>query len=142
VGVKNFEGAFPVAQLVENGEKFDAIVSVEVVEHLPDAALKDYLTVADKLLSSDGVMLISTPNNENLSIWNVYCPHCKHSFHRWQHVRSWTAETLAAALAPYGLARLTSYGTNFGVGWKGKVILTLIGKYERPNLVFIAKRSS
>jgi 2-polyprenyl-3-methyl-5-hydroxy-6-metoxy-1,4-benzoquinol methylase len=31
--VKNFEGAFPVAELDERGEKFDAIVSVEVVEH-------------------------------------------------------------------------------------------------------------
>ena len=86
-------------------------------------------------------MLISTPNNENLSIWNVYCPHCKHSFHRWQHVRSWTADLLAAAVAPYGLVRSTSYGTNYRVGWKGKLVLLLIGKYERPNLIFVAKRS-
>jgi hypothetical protein len=43
------------------------------------------------------------------------------------------------ALAPHGLIRLTSYGTNYGVGWKGKVVLSLIGKYERPNLIFIAK---
>jgi len=138
-GAKHFEGAFPVAELVDRGEKFDAIVSVEVVEHLADTALNDYLASADKLLSRDGILLISTPNNENLSIWNVYCPHCKHNFHRWQHVRSWTADSLAVALAPHGLIRLTSYGTNYGVGWKGKVVLSLIGKYERPNLIFIAK---
>jgi len=46
------------------GQSFDVIVSFEVLEHLPPAAVGLYLNAVKRLLSSDGCFIISTPNHE------------------------------------------------------------------------------
>ena len=44
-------------------EKFDAVVSFEVLEHLSPVQTKDYLELAKSCLLKNGVFLISTPNH-------------------------------------------------------------------------------
>ncbi len=80
--VPGFQGAFPVNEIAE---MFDAIVSVEVVEHLTDEALEDYLATMWRLLEPGGTAIVTTPNAEDLSRNQVYCPCCDKTFHRWQH---------------------------------------------------------
>ncbi|MCK5574793.1 MAG: bifunctional 2-polyprenyl-6-hydroxyphenol methylase/3-demethylubiquinol 3-O-methyltransferase UbiG [Sphingomonadales bacterium] len=46
--------------LADDSEKFDAVINMEVIEHVADVSA--YLTSCHALLKSDGVMLISTIN--------------------------------------------------------------------------------
>jgi 2-polyprenyl-3-methyl-5-hydroxy-6-metoxy-1,4-benzoquinol methylase len=54
-----------IGELLE-GERFDAVVFADVLEHLPDpvGTLRDYL----RFLAPDGTVLVSVPN---VAIWNV-----------------------------------------------------------------------
>ncbi len=76
---------------------------IEVIEHLDDDALAEVLAVLRQLVTPDGLILITTPNDENLPKSHVFCPETGKVFHRWQHVRSWTADSLTAHLTDHGL---------------------------------------
>lgn len=86
------EGAFDVASLVE------------VVEHLDDETLAATLAESRRVLRPGGVLLVTTPNNENLQSIAVHCPDCGARFHPIQHVRSWTMNSLARALSVAGFS--------------------------------------
>lgn len=138
VDVPYFLGAHHVDDLIARELKFDAAVSIEVVEHLTNAALDHYLTNLTRLLAPGAVVVFTTPNAENLGSQTVFCPNCRHSFHRWQHVRSWTAETLFDMIERHGLRRRHSFATNLALTAKGKLILKLIGRFDTPHLVCVA----
>ncbi|MGE5271102.1 MAG: class I SAM-dependent methyltransferase [Thiohalocapsa sp.] len=82
--------------------RFDVVILSEVVEHLPDGVLSQTLERAGALLVAGGTLVITTPNNENLEQGSVCCPRCNAFFHRWQHLRSFTAQSLADLLARHG----------------------------------------
>ena len=69
-----FEGAFLVSDLNVNKLKADAVVLVELIEHVEDEALKSILADAYSLLMPGGILVVTTPNDENLDIETVYCP--------------------------------------------------------------------
>lgn len=56
----------------------------------------------NRVLKLGATLVITTPNDEDLSISTKFCPECGAIFHEWQHVRTWTPRTLADALLPYG----------------------------------------
>jgi SAM-dependent methyltransferase len=82
--------------------RFDVVLLVEVVEHLEDDDLDASLQEARRLLKAGGVLLVTTPNNEDLAQATKYCPECGAVFHEWQHVRTWMADSLAGRLAAHG----------------------------------------
>ena len=47
-------------------EPFDAIVSIEVIEHLPPAATADFLAAIQRLLRPGGTVVLTTPNYRSL----------------------------------------------------------------------------
>src|SRR5690348_17199890 len=63
----NFKGAFSIDALRVQGLKFDAILCIEVIEHLSDPALGVVLGDIQSLLAPDGLAIFTTPNNEDLS---------------------------------------------------------------------------
>jgi len=69
---------------------FDAVMALEVIEHLPDpafaAALSELARVADRYL------IVSTPNAEHLPSGLAQCAACGAVFHRNLHFRSMDAE--------------------------------------------------
>ncbi len=81
---------------------FDFVSSIEVVEHLDDEKLDGFLSEAHRLLKPGGTLFITTPNEEDLAVERIACPHCRHFFHRWQHVRSWSVTSLREHVALYG----------------------------------------
>jgi 2-polyprenyl-3-methyl-5-hydroxy-6-metoxy-1,4-benzoquinol methylase len=89
---------------------FDAILLVEVVEHLKDAYLEATLGESVRLLKPGGVLVVSTPNEEDLSQARRFCPSCGAVFHEWQHVRSWSVASLQSCLARHGF-RLVQHRT-------------------------------
>jgi SAM-dependent methyltransferase len=77
---------------------FDVVVSMELLEHLPQAtypiALSELVRVAGKYI------LVSVPYKENLNYGKVTCPKCLHTFHQYLHLRQYTAEKLNALFRP------------------------------------------
>lgn len=112
-GRKNFMGFDTVSGLLHKNEKFDVVFLLEVVEHLDDHWLEVTLTQARRLLNQGGLLVVTTPNEERLEDNIVYCPVANVTFHRWQHMRSWTAATLRDALASRGFRDVNVQTRNF-----------------------------
>ncbi|MGB5443588.1 MAG: class I SAM-dependent methyltransferase [Gammaproteobacteria bacterium] len=110
-----FLGAYTLQELRDSGMHFDAATVIEVVEHLYDAQLQELLQTLKSLLKPGGVAVFSTPNNELLEKSMVLCPVSNQLFHRWQHVRSWSAESLSACLRDNGFDIVKTFSTNFSV---------------------------
>jgi 2-polyprenyl-3-methyl-5-hydroxy-6-metoxy-1,4-benzoquinol methylase len=102
-----FAGAHHVTQLPTElaASNFDALLLFEVVEHLTDHHLEATLREAVRVLRPGGVVVVSTPNEEDLAASTRFCPECGAVFHEWQHVRSWTAASLTTRMAKHGLVR-------------------------------------
>lgn len=122
-GRPGFLGAFLVSDVEAPGEKFDAIFVIEVIEHLTDPALSELFERVRKLAAPGALVVMTTPNHEQLDEKMVFCPACNHAFHRWGHVRSWTEESLGEYVRSQGWEVITTLATNFpkiipGRPWK------------------------
>jgi 2-polyprenyl-3-methyl-5-hydroxy-6-metoxy-1,4-benzoquinol methylase len=134
-GRDGFEGAYLADDLARQGRKFDAIVSIEVIEHLDDHHLAKTLSSFGTLLAPGGVVILTTPNDENLSGSEAFCPVCEHVFHRWQHVRSWSAQSLPAHLTSHGFAVTETLTTDFSVSFRSnpaRLLKELAARFLRP----------
>ena len=149
-GLKGFLGATPARELIATGKTFDAAVAIEVIEHLDDSSLDEFFTNVKHLVRPGGRAIITTPNEEDLEEAAVYCPHCDHSFHRYQHLRSWSAETLAATIEANGFIVDRTYTTDFSkrpfgdpVSSLKRLVKRVLGRPEkRPHLVCITRLPS
>jgi 2-polyprenyl-3-methyl-5-hydroxy-6-metoxy-1,4-benzoquinol methylase len=145
-----FLGAFTRDDLLASNLRFDAVFVVEVVEHLYDPALDELLETLRKLTLPGATLIFTTPNEENLEESWVLCPCCARPFHRWQHVRSWSAATLGAHLEQRGLRVVHAFTTDFYLSFakRGKRIETARKKLKywrkphkhRPHLAVVCQR--
>ena len=141
-GSKYFKGAFHDSHdlLTASNQKMDLIFCCEVIEHLYDADLDALMNTAFSLLKpATGRLVITTPNQEDLSSSYIFNPVSETLFHRWQHVRSWDAVLLGKAIESRGFTvcaineiDLETFGTFNRVKSKLK---GAIGKKVMPNLV-------
>lgn len=109
-----FRGALALGALAGFSGCFDAMVAVELLEHLPDPAIETFFATARRLLRAGGLLIVTTPNSERLEVKDVLCPSCGTVFHRWQHLRSIDARQLRAwgAAAGFGVKEIVE--TDFG----------------------------
>jgi 2-polyprenyl-3-methyl-5-hydroxy-6-metoxy-1,4-benzoquinol methylase len=98
----NYLGSFSTDEIEANRGSFDAVFLIEVIEHLEDDARKTVLGQIHNLLAKDGVVIISTPNDENLGRELICNPRTNEVYHRWQHVYSWTGASLSAEVERHG----------------------------------------
>lgn len=112
-GRENFLGAFQPGDLHQAGRQFDAILVLEVIEHLNDDALNTLLADVHRILKSGGIVIFTTPNDEKLENDRIFCPSCEKVFHRWQHVRSWSETVLRQYLEERGFEVSDSFATDF-----------------------------
>jgi 2-polyprenyl-3-methyl-5-hydroxy-6-metoxy-1,4-benzoquinol methylase len=146
-GVPGFKGAFLTDDLRVRGMSFNAILCIEVVEHLDDAALRMVLMDIRALLAPGGVAVFSTPNNEDLSKSMMLCPASGEIFHRWQHVRSWNRDSLPARLRAGGFNVTNVMETNFAASSANSPVKLakrivkrfLLGNPGKPHLVCVAR---
>lgn len=82
-------------------EFFDLVIMTEIIEHLSDKELELTLNEAHRILKKGGYLFITTPYSEDLDANKIMCPDCGCVFHRWQHRRSWTPDTLQKKLEEY-----------------------------------------
>jgi 2-polyprenyl-3-methyl-5-hydroxy-6-metoxy-1,4-benzoquinol methylase len=105
-GHKQFVEAQHITTLPTRFEnsQFDAVLLLEVVEHLNDEYLSGTLNEIARVIKPGGILVVSTPNEEDLSASTRFCPECGAIFHEWQHIRNWSVNTLAEKLASHGFA--------------------------------------
>jgi 2-polyprenyl-3-methyl-5-hydroxy-6-metoxy-1,4-benzoquinol methylase len=147
-GVPGFQGASLVSEVGRQGQRFSRILSVEVIEHLDERHIGPFFATIRELLAPGGLVVITTPNEENLSASEIYCPCCDHVFHRYQHVRAFSVATLAATVSANGFIPVRTFTTDFSrrPWWHPKQIaqdlLSLnFGRCRsRPHLVCIASK--
>ena len=139
-----FRGGFNPEKLVEEQRRFDAVLLIETIEHLDDATLDVVFCQVKDLLSPGGLLIVTTPNNENLDESLVFCPACEHTFHRWQHMRSWNAKSITRFLKKNGFTRIKSKTLDFSVSWKQKPMHALkfflrsLLRKNQPHLMSVA----
>ncbi len=92
--------------------QFDWVVCIETLEHVLDATLPDLLDDIHRLLKPGGLAIFTTPCNEDLTLRRSFCPFCDTEFHAWQHLRSFSPETLERLLSSHGFRVLFAKGVD------------------------------
>lgn len=118
----------------------DTAFMLEVVEHMDDEALGKALASIRRILKPGGHLIITTPNNEDLDKGKIMCPECGCIFHRMQHVRRWSADTLASYVERHGFEAITCAPYRLGcrVGLMG-LLDKIRFRHEKPNLIYIGR---
>jgi SAM-dependent methyltransferase len=138
-------GGAHIAAVPENldAAAYSAVFVVDTVENLLDDELRPLMAELHRALRPDGSLVVVAPNEEKLTIGETVCPDCGSMFHRLQHVRSWTAESLAAFLSECGfdpVVALPWYPDKRW--WKSRLITTaarVLGK-RLPQLIYVGRK--
>lgn len=142
---KNLMGLHHISETESLSGTFDAIYFVETIEHLLDHHITPTLKKMHNLLKPGGVIICTTPHDEDLSEHEVYCPITRKTFHRYQHLRSFTKDSLRKDFEDHGFDHVVSFGTDFTArGIKAQVkfrVREYIGR-KNPHLVCVVKRRS
>ncbi len=77
---------------------------LETLEHLNDETLTAILVEARRVLRPGGALVVTTPNEEELTRNQAMCPNCGCVFHTVQHVQSFSTASLEKLLVGHGFA--------------------------------------
>lgn len=144
-GEFGFQAAYHPDALVQSGTVFDAVFLIETIEHCTDTQFTLMMDNIKKLLKLGGLLFITTPNDEDLKKSQIYCPVCEHSFHRWQHIRSWNKQNLKETLHSLSYTILAINETNFAKSqhWIRRLYRRALARVSKntksPHLYLVAK---
>jgi SAM-dependent methyltransferase len=129
----------------------DIVISTEVFEHLTPDSLYLGLKEIQRVLRPGGSLIGTVPYRENLSENEVFCPHCKATFHRWGHHQSFDEFTMRSLLGNYFLVKWVRpifFGAWNTQDWKGKLstsakrVFSAFGIHgSSSNLAFVASNA-
>lgn len=115
--------------------RYDGIFLSEVIEHLADDQLATVMETLSMALRPDGVLVVTTPDNEDLLNASRYCPVCRHLFHPWGHVRTCSRQWTEDLLLNYGLRCCELHSVDFSSAGKAieevKAIKRRIKEFEQ-----------
>lgn len=112
----------------------DVCFFIEVIEHLNDEHLRTSLNEIHRVLKPDGILLITTPNNENLNDSKLLCPDCGCLFHKWQHQRTWNKSTLQIEMKNYNYETKAILETNLKPkGFLRKILQIFKNKFKNES---------
>jgi 2-polyprenyl-3-methyl-5-hydroxy-6-metoxy-1,4-benzoquinol methylase len=117
-GNPKFLGAYHLDEISGIEGRFDVAFLIEVVEHLYDNDLDTCLDAVRRLLALGGVLIVTTPNDEDRSQSFIMNPETGKIFHRWQHVRSWSAASLQREICRRGFECVAIGATDLGASIK------------------------
>ena len=146
-----FLGAFvgdPERLPLQTGEA-GAVFLIEVLEHLTPKAAAAAGAEFRRVLQPGGHLIVTVPNAEDLRANSVACPDCGCVFHRMQHVRSFSNESLAAWFSGVGFDPVfvgSLHLKYFAGSWMGRrvgLVRQLARRLRRrrdPHLLAIGRR--
>jgi 2-polyprenyl-3-methyl-5-hydroxy-6-metoxy-1,4-benzoquinol methylase len=112
-GLENFCGVETLSELDTLNMEFDVIIAIEVIEHLYDDTLAQMMDYIFSKLSETGILILTTPNDENLAENMVVSPESGRIFHRWQHVQNWNRDSIESLLKSHGFEIVEISETDF-----------------------------
>jgi 2-polyprenyl-3-methyl-5-hydroxy-6-metoxy-1,4-benzoquinol methylase len=140
---KYLAGLYHISETEKLSGVFDVIYFVETIEHLLDHHITPTMEKMYDLLKPGGVIICTTPHDEDLNEQEVYCPTTRKTFHRYQHVRSFTKDNLRKDFEDHGFEHVISFGTDFTERGFQAQMKTRVREYlgrKNPHLVCIVKR--
>ncbi|OYD82350.1 class I SAM-dependent methyltransferase [Azospirillum brasilense] len=96
-----------------SAEPFDVIMMIEVIEHVLDEDMNETMARVHRLLQPEGTLIVTTPDSEALDFGICCDPVSGRTFHRWQHVRSFTRDNLVELLDRYGFEPVVVHAVEF-----------------------------
>jgi SAM-dependent methyltransferase len=91
----------------------DLVLCIETLEHLlPFQMDKLFSELHDLIKPGVSRLFITVPNSENLARNQVYCADCGCVLHRYQHISSFTQESLQALLSEHGFRTIMCITTD------------------------------
>jgi SAM-dependent methyltransferase len=97
-------------------DRFDAILMLELIEHLPVETGLEFMSHAQKLLNTSGVLILSTPNAHHPNqIWRSELT----------HIRPWPAPDLYGVLRLQGFRDVQIYRQHYRCGERRRLVLPL-----------------
>jgi 2-polyprenyl-3-methyl-5-hydroxy-6-metoxy-1,4-benzoquinol methylase len=138
-GNQGFMGAYSAEKLVSQKLQFDTITLIEVIEHLDDHYLDITFKNIQKLLADDGILIITTPNDEDLSKSFILCPETNTLFHRWQHVRTWNIKSLRKYLEESGFRIINIGFTDFNYRFLKRTYYSIKNIIKRLLFIYPSK---
>jgi len=90
---------------------FDAVFFTETIEHIQAHERLEALRELLRLLRPGGVVVVSTPNEEDLEASKAICPDCGAVFHVVQHVTSWSRAGLQSIMEAAGFSTISCTST-------------------------------
>ncbi len=146
-GNQLFQGVHLLSELptsLESGT-YDVVFLIETIEHLLDNDLEATLLELRRILHPGGVLIVTTPNDEQLSQAESICPDCGCIFHPVQHVRSWDKESLSRKMGEFGFSTVRCLPLYLQRTWVQSLVLSgllrVLGR-SLPNLMFIGRKRS
>ena len=95
--VKNAEFVHAsITQLPFKDRCFEAATLLEVLEHLPDSILRGGMEEADRILDTEGTLVIGVPYKEKITY--TRCIHCGKLTPLWGHLRSMDEKNVTSLL--------------------------------------------
>ena len=141
-----FLGVLGTDDISDHSGTFDLAFCLEVVEHLYDDQLDAALAEVYSLLRTGGRFVVTTPNDEDLSENWICNPTTGTVFHRWQHVRSWTAQSLSERLSDAGFEPEKSQICNaeaLGTNWRAvgmRAAFAALRRGQAKNLFVVVRK--
>jgi 2-polyprenyl-3-methyl-5-hydroxy-6-metoxy-1,4-benzoquinol methylase len=97
----------------DDEKTFDVVFCNEVLEHIPQDQVDLFTDGLVSRVALNGFLIVTTPNNENLDDSACLCPRCMHTFHRWQHVNSFTIERICDQFEKKNFETVDYFCTDF-----------------------------
>jgi len=91
-----------ICQLSSIFENIDAVVTIDVIEHLTPEQLEIACREVYRALKEGGKWFINVPWNENLKLNEIFCPHCHSTFHRVGHKQAFDEARLEETIKKAG----------------------------------------
>lgn len=121
-----------------------ALFLLEAIEHLLPEWIEPTFNNFHTLLKPGGLIVCTTPNNEDVARATVCCPACKQYFHKYQHMRTFDVTSLAEFMEAQGFETLDVQAYNLGISTHvarlGQMLRKIRGKARYPHLVYIGKK--
>ncbi|HEY5996859.1 MAG TPA: class I SAM-dependent methyltransferase [Candidatus Deferrimicrobiaceae bacterium] len=124
-------------------DAFDVVFFIETIEHLLPDDLDATVAELRRVTRQAKLLVVTTPNDENLEGEKVLCPECGCVFHRIQHVRAWTAASLSNYMSGHGFARVTCEAVTLTERSLRSRVVTAwnaVSGSKKPHLVYIGRK--
>ena len=125
-------------------QKVGALFMLEVIEHLLPHWQENTFSNIRTLVPKGSVAVISTPNDENVRKAMTCCPVTRTYYHKYQHMRTFTAASLAETMEAEGFETVSCDAYNLGMvtpyAKVRQAIRTMRGNAATPHLIYVGRR--